>query len=222
MTMASKRIRPDFSEFVAHFTANRKPYGGKSQTVGSNTISIEGNAKQRLHGILQSKKIIATTMPHTDQVAVCFTECTWGSLLDHAKEYSAYGIGFTKEFLFHKGGGPAVYIRADLWKKQLKNKGFHPELFPFLTPFRPNYASKQHQADYWDGKKSIDYSHEREWRAIADVQFEFGDVQFVVVREVGDIDDLPQDAVKAIGKDRFIAMDVYRKVEQLWPTHLVP
>jgi phosphatidylinositol alpha-1,6-mannosyltransferase len=35
-------------------------------------------------------------------------------------------------------------------------------------------------------------------------------------------DQLPKDAVREIGLEKFIAMDVYRKVEELWPTHLMP
>jgi hypothetical protein len=219
--MAKKRIRPDFSDVVAHFTADRPPYGIDGEKE-ERKAALGGNALGRLAHILQEKTIWATKMPHTDQPAVCFTECTWASLLDHAEEYSPCGIGFTKDFLFGKGGGPAVYIRADLFKKQLENKGFHPDLYPFLTPFRPQYAPKQHKEDYWNKKEAIDYTHEREWRVTSDLGFEYTDVSFVVVKTVEDIDKLPKDAVTAIGMTKFIAMDVYRKVEELWPTHLMP
>ena len=144
----------DFSNVVAHFTADRLPYGIDGEKDERKGVPSR-TARERLANVLEQKAVWATKMPHTDQPAVCFTECTWASLLDHAEEYSPYGIGFTKELLFQNGGGPAVYIRADLFKKQLSNKGFHPELYPFLTPFRPKYAEQKHRDDYWDGLKQL-------------------------------------------------------------------
>ena len=70
--------------------------------------------------------------------------------------------------------------------------------------------------------EAIDYTHEREWRVVKDLTFAYSDVAFVVVKEVNDIHRIPNDAVKGIGMERFIAMNVYKKVEELWPTHLMP
>lgn len=47
--------------------------------------------------------------------AVCFTECPWASLITHTHQYSSYGIGFTKNFIFSKGGGPVYYVR-NVWR----------------------------------------------------------------------------------------------------------
>lgn len=58
--------RPDFSEYVAHFTKN-------AEAIGENAPLIKGDALNRLISILKSKKIRATTMPWTKRKAVAFT-----------------------------------------------------------------------------------------------------------------------------------------------------
>ena len=220
--MTRERIRPDFSDYVAHFTANRAAYGGTDQNEGAKATGLAGTARDRLGNILTAKSVWATKLPHTDTHGACFTECTWASLLDHAEEYSEYGIGFSKEFLFSKGGGPAVYIRADLYEAQLKHRGFDADLYKFLTPYRPFYAPDPFKKKFSPNKPDIDYTHEREWRVTSDLSFDYGDVQFVVVKAISDIQQLPQNAVNAIGLEKFIPMDIYRTVERLWPTHQMP
>ena len=91
--------KPDQSDYLAHFT--------KGENAIANIISI-----------LKDGVIRAGELPWTKALAVCFTECPWSSLLDHAARYSPYGIGFGKHHVFAAGGGPAYYVRADHWEKQ--------------------------------------------------------------------------------------------------------
>lgn len=107
--------RPDFSEYLGHFTANRKPFGHENPDNPCKPFEAMP-AKDRLISILNAKKIKSSNMPWTGRLAVCFTECPWSSLLDHAKDYSPYGIGFNKPHVFASGGGPVYYVRADHWK----------------------------------------------------------------------------------------------------------
>ena len=100
--------RPDFSDYVAHFTKNTPPFAIKEHAEDEAIKAIQGDAYQRLVSILESKRILATPMPWTNRTAVAFTECPWASLLDHTKQYSAYGVGFKKARLFAAGGGPAI------------------------------------------------------------------------------------------------------------------
>ena len=72
----AKANRPDLSKFLAHFTREKKDEKGEL---------IPFN---RLINILQEKKIYASEMPWTSSKAVCFTECPWTSLIDHARRYS--------------------------------------------------------------------------------------------------------------------------------------
>jgi len=99
--------RPDFSSYLAHFTSDREPLGLKDANNPANGFArlIAG---QRLGSILRSQVIRASTMPWTNRRAVCFTECPWSSLLDHANQYSPFGVGFEKPHVF--AGGVGQYI----------------------------------------------------------------------------------------------------------------
>ena len=126
-----KLIRPDFSEYVVHFTRDEIP---------KSTGSL--SAKDRLFQILAECCVKASVMAWTNRSAVCFTECTWASLLDHANRYSRYGLGFSKAYLFRHGGAPAIYLPPGLMEHQKRHVGtgkqpFDPVLFSFVTPFCP-------------------------------------------------------------------------------------
>ncbi len=219
MTMNS---RPDFSDYVAHFTKDSAP-------LGDNNPPIVGDAAQRLNSILTSKRITATSMPWTNRKAVAFTECPWGSLVSHTKQYSPYGLGFRKSKLFAAGGGPAIYLRADLRDKQMDFQhkdhpqwvGLHPDLYAFVTPFSPPYAPAEYKSKHWKGKKPIDYSHEREWRVPHDFSFDYIDVEFVVVPNYDSVAKFPKDFKDAIGREKFIMVDNYAQIEKLWPVHII-
>jgi hypothetical protein len=140
-------VRPDFSDYVVHFT---RPIESVYLPPEINAIDT---SLGRLARILTDKRIIATKMPWFGAKAVAFTECMWTSLLDHAKRYSSYGIGFTKRFLWDQGGGPALYVRSpDLYDAQadymdrmvnFERSGqplrrinpFAQQVASFLTPF---------------------------------------------------------------------------------------
>ena len=225
--MAPKFIRPDFSEYVVHFTKNAAPVSAKTETnpalkkIGSQT------AKQRLLSILKTEKLYATRMPWTNQPAICFTECTWSSLLDHSARYSRYGLGFKKSYLFSRGGGPAIYLTPGLLEHQKKHTGkslrpFDPKLWAFMTPFCPPYAPQKYKDDFWKKPKSIDYSHEREWRVPHDLDFKLKDVVFVIVASYDDMAKAPKLLKDGIGRDNWLLMDNYEKIEALWPVHKLP
>ena len=220
--------RPDFSDFVAHFTKDSEPFvASEMKETEPAAVAFNGTAYDKIVSMLQAKTIYATPMPWTKRRAVAFTECPFWSLLDHAKRYSPYGIGFTKSHLFAAGGGPAIYMRADLFEKQKEFhhkdnnnwKGFHPHLFAFVTPFSPEYAPTTYLDTAWRGQKPVDYSHEREWRCPHDFTFELDQVRFVTVKSYEDVARFPSDLKDAIGRDRFIILDVYHQIESLWPTH---
>jgi hypothetical protein len=222
----AKQGRPDFSEYVGHFTKASAPFGsaGKSASL---VKGIKGTAQQKLISILKSRKILATPMPWTNRPAVAFTECTWGSLVAHTKEYSPYGIGFEKSLLFHSGGGPAIYMRSDLHESQMDYasithpawKGFTPELYAFITPFNPEYASPSDKIKF-KLKKTVDYSHEREWRVPHDFEFELSAIKFVILPDYESMATFPKELKDGIGREKFILANVYSYIEKLWPVHL--
>jgi len=191
-------MRPDQSDFLAHFTKGADAY-------------------QKLISILNDKNLKASPLPWTKRPAVCFTECPWSSLLEHAQQYSPYGIGFTKPHVFAAGGGPSYYVRPDHFDKQQ----WENDLYTFVTPFAPAYRPGHLKDGKYLNGKTIDYSHEREWRVPHDFKFDHGSIQFVILDTYEDMAKFPKDLKDAIGREKFIFMDMYKKIEDLWPTHLI-
>lgn len=206
--------RPDFSNYLAHFTKD-----GPLCSDAENSISpfAQMSAIQRLESILRSNVISATTMPWTNAHAVCFTECPWSSLIAHTKQYSPYGIGFSKGSVYAKHGGPAYYVRPDHFKTQLASGKFDKHLWPFVTPFSPLYRPKHMKGSYFP---TVDYSHEREWRVPHDFPFSFDEIEFVILKDYHDMAQFPRDLKDAIGREKFILIDNYEHIEKLWPVHL--
>lgn len=205
--------RPDFSQYLAHFTRDGAPYGGDDPTNPCNQFT-QMTADERLVNILKSGTIKASKMPWTGRRAVAFTECPWSSLLDHAKQYSSHGIGFAKPRVFAAGGGPVYYVRADHYQKQ----DWVPDLHTFVTPFWPEYRpTTLKDPNYLS--KTVDYSHEREWRVPHDFSFKLSQVEFVILPTYKEMANFPQDLMDQIGRDKFLLMEVYRTVEHLWPVH---
>ncbi len=217
--------RPDFSMYVVHFTKDAAPISAGQKGADLGSIGAM-TAKDRLFSILTDDKIRATRMPWTNKPAVCFTECTWPSLLGHAQRYSPYGIGFGKEFLFAAGGGPAFYMPPHLLERQKRHVGdkvpLEPNLFAFVTPFAPFYAPQSYKDKHWGGKTPVDYSHEREWRVPHDLTFTPDKVRFVLVDTYEDMAQAPKELKDNIGRERWIIMSVYRKIEEIWPIHQLP
>jgi hypothetical protein len=208
--------RPDFSNYIAHFTSGSGNIKS-GHTPGTFETKAKMSAKNKLISILTDKKIIATPMPWTKANAVCFTECPWASLIAHTKRYSPYGIGFNKPFVFSRNGGPAIYIRPDNYKDQMDGGKFTKHLWPFVTPFAPSY-----RPDWMKERHPMadcDYSHEREWRVPHDFEFEYSNIEFVILKNYDDMAKFPTTLKDAIGRDKFILMENYKLIETIWPVH---
>ena len=207
--------RPDFSNYLAHFTTDRPALGNDEDNPGRAYERM--SAIQRLISILQARRITASIMPWVHRRAVCFTECPWSSLLDHARRYSPYGIGFNKPLVFAAGGSPVYYVRPDHWGLQDWNEN----LQTFVTPFWPQYRPRDLRDNrYLDGQ-NVDYSHEREWRVPHDFTFEYAQIEFVIISTFQDIETIPDEIKNSIGHNKFLVMDMYRNIERLWPVHRV-
>lgn len=206
--------RPDFSNYLAHFSSDRAPLG-KDNSEEVITATTGKNARDKLISILEAGKIFASKLSWTGREAVCFTECPWSSLLAHSKQYSPYAVGFDKPLVFASGGGPAYYVRADHWSKQQ----WDDHVKTFVTPFWPDYRPKKLKVDGKLSGKTVDYSHEREWRIPHQFVFELDQVRFVIVKNYEDVAQFPKHLKDAIGRERFLQMDVYKQIEKLWPVH---
>ena len=192
--------RPDFSNYIIHFTKDRRP---DSEAQQNPTFKIKGvSAKERLLRILKEKQILASRLTTGNNAnACCFTECIWCSLLMHAKRYSAYGIGFTKNYILQKKGNPVFYVGPILFNQYNKDKA----ILPYLALYDP-----------LNKKRVIDFSHEREWRSAETLKFTYKDIAFIILKSHKDLPDF-QNFIDKIGEDKVIFMDNYKKVETLWP-----
>lgn len=207
--------RPDQSFFLAHFTKNG-PHYNPTVTVSSPTID-QMSALERLISILTSRQIKALRLSWTNRPAVCFTECPWGSLLRHANNYSPYGIGFTKKLIYSRGGNPVIYANPEMFR----NQNWAARVYPFLTPFVPSYAADAVKNQPPFNGRSVDFTHEREWRIARDFAFQYSYITFVILESVKDLDRIPDILTDQIGIGKFIFMDTYKKIEDLWPNHVM-
>ena len=138
-------------------------------------------------------------------------------MLRHAKSYSPYGIGFTKKLVYSRKGNPVIYANPEMFKSEK----WDPSVYPFVTPFVPTYAPYAVKNQRPFQGKPVDYTHEREWRVAKDFPFQYNYISFVVLNTYTEMEALPNNIVEEIGKEKFIFMDTYRKIEELWPTHLM-
>lgn len=213
----NRRNRPDFSAYISHFTKDGD-FCHKVQAVEVDAFR-KMTAFERLCSILLMKEIKTSIMPWTNTQGLCFTECPWSSLLDHTKNYSSYGIGFTKEFIYRNGGSPVSYVRFKLLNainKYLSDNKTKASILQFLTPFSPDYDT-----DYAKGKyPRVDYTHEREWRMVENLSFEYSDIAFIIIEKHEDFDLLPRTFKDNFDRNKVIVMNNYRLVEELWPVHI--
>jgi hypothetical protein len=203
--------RPDFSDYLVHFTSDRAPFSKQSKIPVDKFVEM--TAYDKLISILNAKEIYASRMPRTGATAVCLTECPWSSLLSHTKVYSPYGIGFSKSLVFSRHGAPALYVRWDTFNNQKWDK----KILPYVTPFWPAYRPKS----LGDHYQTCDYSHEREWRIPHHFSFEYDQIEFVVLDTYEDMAKFPKELKDEIGRDKFLLMDNYRTIEKLWPVHII-
>ena len=205
--MSSELNRPDQSRYLAHFT--KGCIRGRKRS-----------AKEVFIKILSEKRIEAHTVPWTKGRAVCFTECPWSSMTDHAKNYSPYGIGFTKEYIYRCGGNPVFYVRPEIYSKQ----EWDNSIKNYFTPFVPKYASEVTKDEFRSNgfdQDYLDYSHEREWRLLDNLEFDYRDISFLVVDKAEEIEEIAKLTRGNISTDLILPMSSYKIIESLWPVHKV-
>ena len=200
----------DYSPLLVHLVRNKS--FSSSQLIGDSHPLIkhtDSSAKERLINILTTRTIIGSPMPWIpgNPEAACFTECVWRALIRHTDSYSCYGLVFNKRLIFDKGGGPALYVRGDKFNSFVSNLPKEQQFF--ITPFDPSSALK-------NGVR-IDFLHEREWRLPGSLDFEYSDLEYVIVDSIQDAHDL----ALAIGEqhirqNRIIAMESYRIITDAW------
>ncbi len=106
------------------------------------------------------------------------------------------------------------YVLDEVYNGQI----WSPEVHVFVSRFFPSYRPGGKN----DGKQSVDYLHEREWRVPKDLTFRYNQVEFVIVNKYENIDEIPSDIRATIGLNKFLVMEAYAQIETLWPVHRMP
>jgi hypothetical protein len=201
---------PDYSPLVVHFTKDRQmAMGTRLETTHPLYAFRDATAKNRLLNILQTRVIHASPMPilvdHPN--AVCFSECIWGGLNSLADQYSPYAVVFSKRLIFEKGGGPALYIRGDTLQNLAGN--IPESIKPLISPFDP-------EAVLTPGVPS-DWLHEREWRLSCSLDFEYSDIQYVIVETIEDaIYFVNRIGDSQLPEEKLIPIEVHRTIKKAW------
>lgn len=118
-----------------------------------------------------------------NQHAVCFSEIPLGQLARLVEKRSTCGIGFRKQYIVDRGGGPIMYAYEGTPHEQAIRK------MMAANRLKPN-------ADIWKLTPMIDsagaqrfggqpylFEWEREWRFVGEFKFDPKDVAFVIIPE---------------------------------------
>jgi hypothetical protein len=166
---------PDIADRVIHFTGR----AGKRLNVDSAIEALPD--EQRLLQILIDQKARGFETFGADGPVACLTESTRVSILSLLGEnrYTPCGVEFTKQFVFDRGGGPALYIRGDEWPAaQALPQPLRSRIVRFWPGAEPDYQGEE----IWPSLLApSEWLHEREWRVPGDLAFSWADVAFLIV-----------------------------------------
>ncbi len=161
----------DMSPFVVHFA---KPSGKRSAY--DNCLSILAARRIEARGSFGTGKDYEASPK-----SVCFSEIPLHQLKRLADKRGPYGIGFWKEFLIERDGGPIMYAYKDtlhamaMRKLVLKAKDSPKDPIWKVAPF------VDQPGEY--GPKNYFYEWEREWRHIGNLDFHQTDAAFLIIPE---------------------------------------
>lgn len=174
-----RTLRPsdleDFPRQVIHLT------GRQGQTGCGDATILGADPGERLLRILVEGQVRAFPMFGVGLPAACFTE-NRTDVINHLiadDRYKPWGVGFTKEYLFQRGGGPALEVRgdewhlADAWPDALRAR--LKRLWPGAYPSDPSVTLP------WYLRGQSEWSFEREWRVpLGSLEFTEAHVEFVI------------------------------------------
>lgn len=161
----------DMSKYVVHFA---KETTGKSAY--DNAISI-----------LYARRIIAANAFGTGRnlaparKSMCFSEVPLHYLKRLADVRGRHGIGFRKEYIVERGGGPILYAYKDTPQAKSINAMVHAAAHDANPPVWEVAPFVDLPGTY--GKSKYLYEWEREWRQVSDLDFSETDPAFLIIPE---------------------------------------
>lgn len=206
--------RPDFSNYLAHFTRGDAPVGSKDAHNPANAFASM-SAGERLGSILEKGIIMASTMPWTNRRA---------SLLLNARGQACSTTPTVIPLLRSGFQSPMYLLPAEARcttcaRTTTRNRIGQTTFTPSSHPSGRNTVQQKLKDKKFLGGATVDYSHEREWRLPHDFSFKLEQVEFVILPTYEEMAKFPQKFKDAIGRDKFLLMEVYKTTERLWPVH---
>lgn len=167
----------DMSDYVVHFT---KPCNGSNAYENCLSILADRLLEARTpFGIARYRAPLPLT-----QCSVCFSEVPLHLINRLVERRGSYGVGFTKDHILQRGGGPIWYVENGsemsiamnlLIEQALGTNNPDEEPIWRITPFIDL------PGDYPGGAYRFEW--EREWRIVGDLQFSENDVAFLIIPE---------------------------------------
>jgi hypothetical protein len=178
---------PDVGDYLIHFTGRT----GTRLAVPDDIRNLDPPG--RLAQILYQGRIRAVaTFGTGGRAIVAFTESSQAAVrrLIADGSYTPWGVGFSKQFIFDKGGAPVMYVRGDEW--DVAAAQLPDPLRARIVRFWPGAAWEEGDPLIADGARQLpdslanpsEWLHEREWRVPHDATFGWGDVRFLLVPSV--------------------------------------
>jgi len=186
--------QPDIANRVVHLTGRT----GQANSDRGPAISAM-SAEERLERILVERRIRAyPPFWSVGHPCVCFSEATPDGInrviSGPTRRYEPWGLGFSKQFVFNRGGGPAYYVRAEYWAAfgalPHNISALATLYWPGADPMQPGEI-----LPHPFGRVS-QFAHEREWRIpVAPpsdaVTFTVADLALVIAPSAEWLQDLP-------------------------------
>mgnify|MGYP003291351292 CR=1 FL=1 len=132
--------------------------------------------------ILKDKKLVGGSGFVCDyKPVVCFQDIPLSSLSENILyeqllhkqnpkqpcRYDAFGLRFSKTYVYKKGGRPVIYEATKTAKEFLPKNEYWRIV----------------KLDLSDDKNVVDWTHEREWRVKGNLEFEWSDVEIILSQE---------------------------------------
>lgn len=136
------------------------------------------------------------------------------------KNIARMGLDLQKSISIGVGENPVFYVRPEIYSKQ----EWDNSIKNYFTPFVPKYASEVTKDEFRSNgfdQDYLDYSHEREWRLLDNLEFDYRDISFLVVDKAEEIEEIAKLTRGNISTDLILPMSSYKIIESLWPVHKV-
>ena len=166
---------PDVGDHLIHFTERTGPRINVDPAIEA-LPGQERLLRILVDGVVRGFQTFGAGAP-----VVCLTESVKASVmrLIHDRRYEPCGIGFSKQHVFDRNGGPALYVRGDEWSTATATlpQPLRCRLVRFWPGAEPDPG--EGLPDHLLTKS--EWLHEREWRVPTELRFDWQDVKFLIV-----------------------------------------